>query len=332
VNAVIRGLLLRTAQVLIIVALCSMNCAKAQAQPGPIFSLRAAKSPVTYHIGEQIELLLSFSTMASGYCITESGTRRVWPEEVELFRVVPSDNVVPSVERTYDPYFDKSSFGLLMGGSRLSSIHRLSRTSRVVSVYLNDWVRFRVPGQYTLTVISNRVSRSCDSSHQIASDRFVLQSNPIEIRMLAADAAWSLAQQAEIGQTLDATSNDEAIRVQAARRLGYLDTDESTAAIAHRFVASESGAVRQELARALLESTWRDTAIRVLDSSLRAEAPAEVYDVLAALRVAREFQTRVGPNQRRDGEDYRRTIREREDRYNAIVSELRRRGGATVRP
>jgi hypothetical protein len=86
-----------------------------------------------------------------------------------------------------------------------------------------------------------------------------------------------------------AFSSDENTKTLAFRRLGYLNTPDSTRELAERFVADTTPNSEATLAQGLLESSWRETAISELDKSLREreQVPQSIYHVLAMLLVSR---------------------------------------------
>ena len=171
------------------------------------------------------------------------------------------------------------------------------------------------------SVSSTRISR-CPSERQ-PSPLLTANSTEFEITVLAADEKWTAAELKEIRAILESSSDDLAA-ASAIRRLGYLNTPDSTRELARRFVASNTESNQGLLAQLLVESSWRDISISELEGSLRTEkaVPERIYRVLAMLLAAREFQERPLPDSDEFGER-RRAIEMRGHRLNAILSELR---------
>ena len=129
-------------------------------------------------------------------------------------------------------------------------------------------------------------------------------------------------------------------RIGSARRLRYLGTQDATAELARLFLATEAqDSYQGELSRGLLDSPWRDTAIAVLEGTLRnpdmripptvpGGAPPMICQLLAEMLVAREFQDRPLPVRppRFDPqmENSRRLAAQQwRDRFDIVLADLR---------
>jgi hypothetical protein len=299
--------------------------------------LKTVKNPAVYNIGEPIRIQLSFSSDAGNYCFSGGSVSRGWMMyPSENFVVAPLDNPSALGEGTQDPHFDDSAFAFIHGGSILQSIpHWLTKVPDVVSIDLNEWIRFMTPGRYVLTVTSdNRIqpSPSCgiwDGREPRAPPApITVQSNRVELTILPVDRQWELRELDEIRHALDSSgswfqvpqsqSADSNMicfegdcrvggRIGSARRLRYLSTQDATTELARRFLATEAqDSYQAELSQGLLDSPWRDTAIAVLEGALRnpemripptvpGGAPPMICQLLAEMMVAREFQDRPLP-------------------------------------
>lgn len=289
----------------------------------PMLVLTTVKGPAVYHLGERIEVGLTFSADGNDFGFTSSGTERTSLGTLEEFRAVSLDNGAARGHAPYDPHFDGVEFGWVLGGSRLSSMLRLSKTPRKLNFDLNAWMRITAPGKYGVTVESRRISRFSDAKLQLPPEPVPIESNQVEITILPADPEWVSGELRNIRETLD-SSNGERDRIFAARRLSYLDALDSTAEMAARFVASEAGTYRNVLFQALLEASARDVAIAALETSFldnHKQVPPEIYDVLATLYSVREFQGRPLPSQSQARIE---ALQERQERYRFLIEGLRR--------
>jgi hypothetical protein len=176
-----------------------------------------------------------------------------------------------------------------------------------------------------LTARSDRVhaSQSCGiwdgKEPRVHAANSTIQSNQIELTILPVDRQWELRELDEIRQALESSSTDNsdldcfegdcrvAGRIGLARRLRYLSTQDATAEMARRFLATEAhDSYQYELSRGLLDSPWRDTAIAMLEGALRnpemrvsptlpGGAPPLICRLLAEMLVAREFHHKPLP-------------------------------------
>lgn len=114
-------------------------------------TVRTAGDQTTFHIGEAIQLELSFtSDTPNTYQISTASHDRSSGLAVESFQVEPTTG-------WDDPlalYFQ--SYGGFIG-SGLSGVQKLSTQPAVIRHHLNEWVRFNQPGRYRVVVTSTRV-------------------------------------------------------------------------------------------------------------------------------------------------------------------------------
>jgi hypothetical protein len=286
--------------------------------------LTTVKTPAVYHLGERIEVSLTFSADGNNFGFTDFTTERASVWEREKFRAVSLDNGAGRIRAPYDPYFDLEEYGWATVGSHLYSTVPLSKTPRKLSFDLNSWLRITSPGRYGITAESHRVTRFADPELRVALQHVPLKSNQVEITIVPADPEWVSGELRNIRETLD-SSGGESDRISAVRRLSYLGTPDSTAEMAARFVASDAGTYRDVLFQALLEASARDAAIAALEAGFRdsrKELFHEIYEVLATLYLVREVQGKPLPS-----EDQARinAIQERNERYHALLDGLHRR-------
>jgi hypothetical protein len=148
----------------------------------PTLRVQTATGQTTFHIGERIPLKLTFtSPNDTQYSIFTRSFDRHGPGGFESFEVNPSSGWADP-QATYWAYVggpDPITAPLLPATPFLASEPLES------SLDLNEWVRFDLPGLYTVRIKSTRVS----SGREISS----LQSNPIELQIIPATPGWQSA-------------------------------------------------------------------------------------------------------------------------------------------
>jgi hypothetical protein len=124
----------------------------AEASADVHFTIKTKTGSTIFRIGEVIPLELSFSSGAEKvFQINMASYDRSGRMSYETFLVEPESG-------WHDPlqnYFGSLSGGL---GGGLTSFKFLSSQPIVLSLQLNEWVRFDVPGKYRLEVATHRVA------------------------------------------------------------------------------------------------------------------------------------------------------------------------------
>jgi hypothetical protein len=236
------------ASTILLVTMCTIFCGSATAQDsssaassgsqnGP--QLRVSTSASVYRQGELIPLTLSFTSKTSHrYKVNMASYDRSGRIDYETFLVEPADG-------TKDPllvYF-KSSRMLIEGGQ--TNFRFLSHSPYVIHLDLNEWVRFDKPGDYRVTVTSQRVS---DVSGDKSLDEGVVQylkSNSIDLRIVAPDDAWQQSELKRIVADFDGSppptdniSSDQ--RLAAVTRLRYLGSADAARELARHLRGDEN--------------------------------------------------------------------------------------------
>ena len=162
-------------------------------------------------------------------------------------------------------YF-RSYKGFMAGGLR--GFKSLTPAPTTVHVELNEWIRFKTPGQYRITVVSRRVSK-------VGSNEFgdpTVTSNSVTLTILRATKEWQDATLKSAIQFLDSTKppavpalNPADSRTQAVKTLRYLGTPEAAREMARRITGTVSD--------------W-DFAAGVMGSPARSVALAEMKKLL----------------------------------------------------
>jgi hypothetical protein len=201
--------------------------------------LHLSSNASTYQQGELIQLTLSFtSKIPNRYRLNLASYDRGGRMFYEGFDVHPVDG-------TKDPllvYF-LSRFGLFLGG--LTNFEFLSKKPIVIPLDLNEWVRFDKPGKYRITVQSTRVNDTTIGDKEYGTP-VEIESNTIELQILAPDPAWQQAQLREIlaklGHPPSARWASMPVPTSIAmRRLRYLGTADAARELAQHISDEQSG-------------------------------------------------------------------------------------------
>jgi hypothetical protein len=230
---------------------------------GPQLHLSVNKTE--FRCGEVIPLELAFtSATPDRYQINMATYDRSGRMSYEQFLLDPK-------EGTSDPlqlYFN-SAWGFLGGG--LTGFKFLSTSPTSIHLDLNEWVRFDQPGTYHLTVASHRTSdtRASDYPRNAGKE---LRSNPIELHIAAADAAWQKDQLSQIRDALNqagpSTGNVQNDPRQAAwKALRYLGSEEAARELAKRLRGDDSH-VDWDCMLGLIGSPQRDAGLEEMNKLL----------------------------------------------------------------
>ena len=188
-----------------------------------------------FRMGEVIPLKLSFtSSAAKKYSINLATYDRSGRMNYEDFLVEPEAGWSDPLKG----YFLGGAF--MMGG--LTSFDLLSAEPKVISLDLNEWVRFDRPGEYVMWVVSRRVGLASGGS-PFGGSGTELRSNELRLTILPANRAWQQAALKKAVAVLDATSSGSGAASSAARAeevqtalktLRYLGTADAARELARR--------------------------------------------------------------------------------------------------
>ncbi|HKV34836.1 MAG TPA: hypothetical protein VJP89_10955 [Pyrinomonadaceae bacterium] len=205
--------------------------------PKIVFKVSLASSQREFHMGETIPLQLSFSSSVKDrYQINMAQYDRSGRMNYEQFVVSPAQGAV-------DPLPDRLSF---MGG--LTTHKFLSTEPWTIKLNLNEWVRFTQPGEYRLSVISNRVVVR-DPANSFGGSPVAARSNEITLKIVAADPVWQKQVFSDAVTILDkpAPTKPEqreqhaTARRQAMETLRFLGTADAAREMVKRMRGEESG-------------------------------------------------------------------------------------------
>lgn len=136
-----------------------------------------------FHIGEIIPIKLSFSSrIKNRYQLDEASYDRSGRMNCEHFKITPADGAIDPLADYFAP--DSVHIG---GGLRNYSV--LTNKPWTIQLHLNEWVRFTKPGQYKLTVSSDRVE-ILDRSSRYGSSPVSAVANEITLKIVPSDTAW----------------------------------------------------------------------------------------------------------------------------------------------
>ena len=203
-------------------------------------ALRLSVPKTRFYLGELIPLTLSYTVGQPGRYVADSRLqdrvgRMNWIEE---FRAEPA-------AATEDPLRglpgEIGGWGGLSGGNILLTADKPFHVER----NLNEWVRFRAPGTYRLSVTSRRVRRVTGADETGLELQNFANSKPVEVasniltlEILAAPPGWVAGQITAATAVLDGPpTNDSASfrqRQEAGQTLRFLNTVASGTALAKR--------------------------------------------------------------------------------------------------
>ena len=293
------------------------------------FKIRFVGDKSSFHIGEPIEIEISYSTKIEKKYLGN------WTS--------PSpglEGVTPTLTRT-DGVLDLRAVRDYMGfaGSILSSIGFLGSEPVTQRLELGDWFRFQKPGHYAVMIRSGEVSRAKRAEEGGGREQLSLESDPLEFDVVTTDPAWSMSELAEIERILENKEDPE--RYRALHRLILLDTPPSIRKLVQLYLFQADGTHNSGdvVYRGLRESSQIDVIIPLLEAALsdpQVEPREGIADLLAGLQVRKELgvipprpQDPVGQTEWKDRYDARtKVFQEYLAKANALVLQsIERRSG-----
>jgi hypothetical protein len=219
----------------------------------------------TFRLGEQIDLEFRLSTTSTRRYLVDplyrGNSRSV--RSIRLITVEPATGTV-------DPLLDLPATMEGYGGGVMSTGPQyLSDKPIVAPVILNEFVSFRVPGRYRVTGTFGKIG-------------IPLQSNTLEIEIVAAEPGWADAtlqealarlrartncQYVESNGRLNLTPQCEAVAWDVSRTLRFLETREAALAMVEFF--PEPGIYSREQFRlGLFASPYRKEILEAMEAQL----------------------------------------------------------------
>jgi hypothetical protein len=247
------------------------------------FKIRFVGDKSSFHIGEPIEIEISYSTKIEkkylgSWTAPNPGLEGVTPT------LTPTDGVLDL--RAVRDYMG-------FAGSILSTLGFLGSEPVAVRLELGDWYRFQKPGHYAVMIRSGEVSRAKGAEEGGGREHLSLESNPLEFDVVATDPAWSMSELAEIERMLE-NKEDQGERYRALHRLIVLDTPPSVRKLVQLYL-SKAGVTENSgdvVYRGLRESSQVDVIIPLLEAALsdpQVQPREGISDLLAGLQVRKEL-------------------------------------------
>lgn len=229
-----------------------------------VFKVAIVGEQREFRIGETIPLQLSFSsTVKERYQVNMAQYDRSGRMTHEQFKVSPAQGAS-------DPLAKYEAAG---GG--ITSFQFLSATPWTINVNLNEWLRFTQPGEYRLTISSDRVEKH-DKSQPTGLVPLTARANEITLKIVAADPVWQKKTFKEAVAKLDAPAplKPEQLeqyansRRQAVETLRFLGTADATREMAKRMRGEESSGLNFIYMLGLISTPERSVARAALEEAL----------------------------------------------------------------
>jgi hypothetical protein len=249
-------------------------CTQASSVSDVRFSLALKDDRAVFREGEIIPLVLSFtSTTKNRYWADVRNYDRSGRLDIEYYCVVPE---------APDPLESYFKFGVFLGGG-LGNTRALDATPFTAEAELNEWRRLG-PGHYRVYAVSYRVWRPPDPSESTPYGHVseIVRSNAVELEVQSAASAWQSEQLRSATQTLLAPSSPDDARL-AARRLRFLNTQDSTRQLSKLFWGLNQQPGGWDLMFGLYGSTYRQLAIDSMRDEFAAPEHAITSEFLRTL-------------------------------------------------
>lgn len=239
--------------VLLFVLTFAVAFAEAETEPDPepsppvdpkvFLQISVAAKNNEFRMGEKIPVTLAFNTRVKNrYELDEADYDRSGRLPSEDFTVTPRDGAE-------DPLVDYFAPDTAHIGGGLRGFRILTQKPWTIVLNLNEWVRFTKPGEYKLTVSSDRVE-ILDSSKLNGKARITAVSNPITLKIAARDPARERQALNEAIAKLNAPrplkrattqGSFQASRLEAAETLRFLGTADAVRELVRQLGIENSG-------------------------------------------------------------------------------------------
>jgi hypothetical protein len=230
-----------------------------------VLSVSIESGQTEFHIGEAIPLRLVFSSFVKDrYQINMAQYDRSGRMDYEHFNLSPAESIVDPLEGH-----------LGGGGGGLTSFKFLTPEPWTITLDLNEWVRFTQPGEYRLTVTSNRVGIK-DSSSPLGTSPITARSNEITLGIIPATRSWQNMVLSRAVATLDQPApvrpqdleKYTKSRRMALETLRFLGTAEAAKELAKRLRGEDSGGLDYVCMLGLISSPEHEATRTALEAEL----------------------------------------------------------------
>ena len=239
--------------------------------------LTFAEAKTVYKIGEPIKLIMEFTADREGY------VAEVLPDRKEQ----GADTVVISPEIGVTHWLDE-----MTGGQRffrdVMSTRNLSSVPQRVELILNDTLRFDIPGRYTVTVTTRRVTKNSNTY----SRPLPLTTNSITFEVEPMSYADEAVEVKRLSDRLDAKRNWQT-EEEVGKLLSYLIGEPSTREKVQRFLNQNerSGNLNAHLWYGLFIASNRQLVLKLLEAGLRDPNTPVTSQLLSAVTTMRMLVT-----------------------------------------
>ena len=216
----------------------SAQTAPSSSSSDPQLTISTPNNQLCFRIGEIIPLDLAFTSSSHNkYQMDMASYDRSGRLNEDRFVIDPSTGWDDPLQ-----FYFHSYNGFMAGGLRGFQV--LSPTPTTIHVELNEWIRFKTPGQYRITVISGRVSET--GSSRLGGSG--VTSNSLILTIVPATKEWQESALKAALQILDSTKppavpavpNLSDPRTRAIKTLRYLSTPDAAREMADRITGSNS--------------------------------------------------------------------------------------------
>jgi hypothetical protein len=238
---------------------------RSPAPPNVVLHISLATDQSKFHIGETIPIQLSFSaSVRDRYQVNMAQYDRSGRMEYERFILVPASRAV-------DPLAGRTP-GV---GGGLTGFKFLDAEPWTITLNLNEWLRFTQPGNYRLTVESQRVGVK-DSSSPFGTSPVSVRSNEIALQIIPASEAWQKHVLTSAVATLDQARPEKPqdlekyvlMNRRALETLRFLGTADAAKELAKRLRGENLGGLDYVCMLGLISSPERAVAQTALEHEL----------------------------------------------------------------
>ncbi len=239
--------------------------------------LTLAESRTVYKIGEPIRLIMEFTADREGY------VAEMLPDREQQ----GADTVVISPEIGVTQWFDE-----MTGGQRylrdMISTKNLSNAPQRVELILNDTLRFDIPGRYTVSVKTRRVTKNS----KLYSRPFPLTTNSVTFEVEPMSYADEAAEVKRLSDRLNATRNWQT-EEEVGKLLSFLTGEPSTREKVQRFLNQDerNGNLNAQLFYGLFIAGDRQLVLKLLEAGLRDPNTPVSSQLLSAVTRLRKLVT-----------------------------------------
>jgi len=203
-----------------------------------------------FHIGEVIPIQLFFSSDArKTFQVDEATYDRSGRMNHEHFQIIPATG-------WRDP-IPPEAFSFIGGG--LTNADYLTGKPWEIQLNLNEWVRFDEPGEYRLTVFSNRLS-VYNGASEYGSSGVTAKSNAIKFKIIPADSEWQKRTLDRAIGTLKKAKPHSEQEDAAWTTLRYLGTPGAAVELAKQLGTQRAHTFGSDIIYGLIASPARDAA------------------------------------------------------------------------